>query len=129
MFEWQAAHTEKLPCKDDHGIDAIKSIRALAKKTLPDNHDFRIILTGSKLGSHFNVKEDRNKQQKHDLVCSSRCPSFACTDNCLGGAGRCPSECVVDHAGRNTKSYIVRHCFNSYHETVSIENFNILKMH
>ena len=37
----------KLPCKDDHGINLIKSIKT--KKTLPEKHDVIIILTGTKL--------------------------------------------------------------------------------
>ena len=34
----------------------------------------------------------------------------------------------MDHAGRETKSHILRHCLNSNHETVSIGNFKILNM-
>ena len=34
----------------------------------------------------------------------------------------------MDQAGRDTKSHIVRHCLNSNHETVNIENFKILNM-
>ena len=34
----------------------------------------------------------------------------------------------MDHAGRDTNSHIVRHCLNSNHETVNIENFKSLNM-
>ena len=65
-------HILKLLYKGDHGINLINSIKTSTKKSLPDKHDVRIILTGTKLGFHFNIKDDTNKQHKHDLVCFSR---------------------------------------------------------
>ena len=50
------------------------------------------------------------------------------SDSCKGETARRLSEPVTDHAGRGTKSHIVRHCFNSNHEIVNIENFKILDM-
>ena len=93
---------------------------------MPDKHDVRTILTGTKLSSHFNIKDDTNKQHKQDLVYFSRCPSTDCTDSYIGETTRRLSERVMDHAGRDTKSHIVRHCSNSNHGTVNIENFKIL---
>ena len=54
----KTVHTLKLPCKDDHGINLIKSIKTLTKKSLPEKHDIRIIVTGTKLSSQFNIKDD-----------------------------------------------------------------------
>ena len=72
-------HTLKLPYKGAHGINLIKSIKTSMEKSLPDKHDVKIILTGTKSSSHFNIKDDTNKQHKHDLVYFSRCPSTDCT--------------------------------------------------
>ena len=74
-------HTLKLPCKGDHSINLIKSIKASTKKSLPEKHDVRIILTGTKLSLQFNIKDDTNKQHKHDLVYFIRCPSTNCTNS------------------------------------------------
>ena len=90
---------------------------------MPDKHDVRIILTGTKFISHFNIKNDTNKQHKHDLVYFSRCPSTGCTDSYIGETARRLSERVMDHTGRDTKSHIFRHSLNSNHGTVNIENF------
>lgn len=49
------------------------------------------------------------------------CMSTICTD-------RCVSKRVVNDAGRDTKSHIVRQCLNSDHEIVNIENFKTLNM-
>ena len=119
-------HTLRLPYKGDHCINLIKSIKTSTKKSLPDKHDVRIILTSTKLSSHFNIKDDTNKQRKHDLVYFSRCPSTDCTDSYIGETVRCISERVMDHAGRDTKSHIVRHRLNPNNGTVNFENFKIV---
>ena len=62
---------------------------------MPVKHDLRIILTGTKLSSQFNIKDDTNKQQKS--------PSTDCTDSYIGETAKRLSERVMDHAGRDTK--------------------------
>ena len=84
---------------------------------MPEKHDVRIVLTGTKLSSQFNIKDDTNKQHKHDLVYFSRFSLTDCTDSYIGETARRLSERVMDHAGRDTKSRIVRHGLNSNHET------------
>ena len=111
-----------------HGTKLIKSIQATTKKSLPENHNVRIILTDTKLGSLFSIKYDTNKQHKHHLVYFRRCPPTYCNDSYLGETAWGPSERVVDQAGRDTKPHIVRHSLNSNYETVNIENFKIINV-
>ena len=66
-FSDKSLCTLKLPYKDDHSTSLIKSRKASAKKSLPENHDVRIILTDTKLSFQFNIKDDTNKQHKHDV--------------------------------------------------------------
>ena len=91
----RTAHALKLPHIEDQGIKVTKSRKKLTKKKLPDNHGVRIISTGTKLSSLFNIKDDTRKQDRHDLVCSIRCPSIICTDSYLGETCRHASEQVV----------------------------------
>ena len=84
---------------------------------MSEKHDVRIVFTCTKLSSQFNIKDDTNKQHKHDLVYFSRFPLTDCTDSYIGETARRLSERVMDHAGRDTKSHIVRHGLNSNHET------------
>ena len=67
---------------------------------MPEKHDVRIVLTGTKLSSQFNIKDNTNKQHKHDLVYFSRFPLTDCTDSYIGETARRLSERVMDHAGR-----------------------------
>ena len=120
--------TFKLPYKGNHGINLIKSLKASTKESLVANHDVRIILTGIKLSSQFNIKDDTNKQHKHDLVYFSRCPSMTCTDSYIGETAWRLNKHVVYHPGRDKKSHIVRHCLNSNHETVDMEHLKILNV-
>ena len=66
-FSDKSLRTLKLPYKDDHSTRLIKSRKTSTKKSLPENHDVRTILTDTKLSFQFNIKDDTNKQHKHDL--------------------------------------------------------------
>ena len=59
---------------------------------------------------------------------NSGCPSTDCTDSWIGQTAGHLSERVMDDAGRDTKSHIVRHCLDTNHETVNTENSKILNM-
>ena len=109
-------YTLKLLYKGDHSTNLIKSLKAPTWKSLAENDDVRIILTGN------NIKDATNKSNKHDLVYFSRCPSTTCTDSYTGETAPHLSERVTDQAGRDTKLHIVRHCLNSNHKgTILIE--------
>ena len=51
------------------------------------------ILTSTILSSHFNIKDDKNKQHKHDLVYFSSCLSMACTDTYIRETATSLSKC------------------------------------
>ena len=49
-------------------------------------------------------------------------------ESCKEETSKRLSEPVLDHPGRGTRSYIVRHCLNTDHETTNIKTFKILNM-
>ena len=61
-------HTLKLRYKGDQGIHLITSIKTSTKKIIPEKYNARIILTSTKLGSEFNIKDSTKKQHRLDLV-------------------------------------------------------------
>ena len=73
------------------------------------------------------IKDDTNKQHKHDLDYFSRCPFRTCTGNYIGETTSCLNERVVDNADRHMKSQIVRNSLNNDHETINIKSFKIEK--
>ena len=54
----KTVHTLKSPFKYEECTNVIKSIKTTSRKALPENHDVRIVLTGTKLSSHFNIKDE-----------------------------------------------------------------------
>ena len=54
-------HALKLPFKGNHGINSIKSIKTSTKKSSPEKRDIRIILTGTKLSSQIDIKDNTNE--------------------------------------------------------------------
>ena len=122
----KTVHTLKLPFKGEEGTNLIKSIKTTSRKALPENHHVRIVFTGTKLSSHFNIKDETNKQHKHDLVYLSSFPSSTCNNCYIGETGRRLSERVLDHSGKDTKSHVLKYSFTAKHETVDIGHFQIL---
>ena len=49
-------YTLKLPCKGNHDINLIKSIKTSGKKISPEKYDIRIIITSTKLSSQLNIE-------------------------------------------------------------------------
>lgn len=119
-------HTLKLPYQGEEGINLIKSIKNSSKRTLPENHEVRIILTGKKLSSCFNIKDDTKKQHEHDLVYLGECPTSGCIENYIGETERRINERVIDHACRDKKSHLLKHHHNTNHDSVDLNNFRIL---
>ena len=79
------------------------------------------------LSSQFNIKDDTSKQHKHDLVRPQNVLPVT-YDKQQPEIAHHPSEHVVDHAGSDTESHIVRHYLNSNHVTLNIEHFKILNV-
>ena len=48
----------------------------------------KLIYTGRKLGSNFNIRNITKKEHKHDLVCNLKCPEEACNETYTGETGR-----------------------------------------
>ena len=92
-LSYKVIHNLKLPSKGDYGINLIKSTKSSTKKSLLEKHDVRNILTGTKLSSQFNTKDDTNKQHKHNFTYFSRC-----NDSYIEETATRLSERVMDHA-------------------------------
>ena len=77
-----------LPCKGKVGETTLKSLRNTLKSVIPANKTCKIIYTGTKLASKFNVKDKISKEQKHDLIYKAQCPDLNCDETYIGEIGR-----------------------------------------
>ena len=47
-------------------------------------------------------------------------------ENYIGETGRRISERIIDHAGRDLKSYVYKHCIETGHRSPDINDFKII---
>ena len=60
-------HLLMLPNKGKVGETTLKSLRNTLKSVIPASNTCKIICTGRKLASKFNIKDKISKENKHDL--------------------------------------------------------------
>ena len=96
------------------------------KSAIPANNTCKIIYTGTKLASKFNIKDKISKEQKHDLIYNAQCPDLDCDETYIGEIERRFSERIIDHPGRDDKSHLYEHAEKTGHENVNIDHFEIL---
>ena len=104
----------------------LKSLRNTLKSVIPGNNKCKIIYTGTKLASKFNVKDNIRKEHKHDLIYKAQCPDLNCDETYIGEIGRRFSERIIDHSGRDDKSHLYEHAEKTGHGNVNIDRFEIL---
>ena len=66
-------HLRMLPYKGKVGETTLKSLQNTCK---PANNTCKIIYTGTKLASKFNIKDKISKEHKHDLIYKAQCPDL-----------------------------------------------------
>ena len=85
----------------------------------------KIAYRGRRLSTCFQTKDTTEFHHQHDLVHHAKCPSELCGKNYIGKSGRRIAERVKDHNGKDHKSYILKHSFETGHENVTSPDFSI----
>ena len=119
-------HMLVLPYKGEGGQRIIKSINNSVKKILPQNHVTQNVYKSKKLGSYFNIKDSTKLEHQHDYTYFTQCPRVNCNETYLGQAARRLQERVLEHAGKDRKSNIVKHSMDTGHPPVCMKDFQIL---
>ena len=79
----------------------------------------KIVYTGTKLGSNFQIKDKTKFDHKHDLVYYVKCPE--CQEDYIGEIGMRLHEQICDHSGKDSKSHMLKHSLEN--TQVSINKF------
>ena len=98
-------HLLMLPYKGKVGETRLEFLRKTLKSVIPVNNTCKIIYTGTKLASKFNIKNEISKKHKHDLIYKAQCPDLNCYATYIGDLGRRFSE-HIDYSGRDDKSHL-----------------------
>ena len=117
-------HIISLPYKGEKGKKLIKSLNNTLVNVLPEGHTTKIVCSGKKLGSCFNIKDQTKMQHQIDLIYYTECPD--CMENYVGEIERHLQERVVEHGGKDNKSHVLKHTYESGHKAVSINDFRVL---
>ena len=86
-----------LPFAGGKGNTMLKSMIRCIKRIAPRYVNTRIIYTGHKLNTRFQIKDKTTQIHKHDLVYYVKCPDQSCNQDYLGETGRRIIERIADH--------------------------------
>ena len=114
-----------LPYKGQQGEKILRSFKTTLHKSLPNNIETKVVYTGTKLCSNFQIKEKTKFDHKHDLVYYVKCTE--CQEDYIGEIGRIFHERICDHSGKDSKSHMLKHSLENNHKHVSFEDFRILR--
>ena len=115
-----------LPYMGEQGQKIITSVNNYVKKLLPQNYAAQRVYKSRKL-SAFDIKDQTKLEHKHDLTYLVKCPESRCSETYLGEAARRLHERIMEHAGKDNKSHMLKHTFQSGHPSVSPNNFRVLQ--
>ena len=113
-----------LPYAGKQGELITKDINKIVSKISNKKVTAKVSFKSKKLCSFFNVKDKTELKHKHNLVYKVTCPD--CPATYIGEAGRRLQERVEDHGSRDKNSHVLKHSLERGHNTVKLENFNIL---
>ena len=117
-----------LPHKGKRGGKTLRKISKEVNKIPPDKRKAKLVYTGTKLGSNFNIKDITQKEHKYDLVYSVKCPEETCTETCNGETGRTLVEWIDEHRGKDKNSHVFQHSVHLNHALVTLDDFTILNL-
>ena len=120
-------HIISLPYKGGKGKKLMKSLNNTLGNVLPEGHTTKIVYSGKKLPSYFNIKDQTKMQHQNDPIYYTECPENDCMENYVGEIERSLQERVDEHGGKDNKSHVLKHTYVSGHKGVSINDFKVPK--
>ena len=104
----------------------IKSMKKRFWNLLPQRIVPKVVFTGSKHSSKFQVKDSAILSHNHDLIYHGNCPLNGCPDNSIGETARGILERVLDHTGRDINSHAYKHSIKIGHQNLEISDYRII---
>ena len=91
------------------------------------NHTAQHIYKISKLGSSFDIKDQRKLEHQHALPYLVKCPEKTFSETYLHKTARILNERIMEHAGKGNRSHMLKHKLQSDHRSVSLNDFRIFQ--
>ena len=115
-----------LPFAGGKGNTMLKSMIRCIKRIAPRYVNTRIIYTGHKLNTRFQIKDKTTQIHKHDLVYYVKCPDQSCNQDYLGETGHRIIERTADHCDKDKHSHLLKHACNENHKHIDLDNRKVI---
>ena len=122
----QKVHSLLLPFAGSKDTTNVKNLNKTLRNVFHSNIKTRITYTSQKLNSRFQIKDKVNEKHKHDIIYYKKCPEAICTEDYLGETGCRIIERVVDHAGKDKQSHLLKHALTRNHRHVNLGNMKTI---
>ena len=86
----------------------------------------RIVQTGTKLSSHFNVKDKVDEKHVSNFIYYRECKNKTCKDDYICETARRKAVRTKDHGGHDKNSWIFKHSSSTRHPRAKDNDFKIL---
>ena len=108
--------------QSEQGSRLVKSLKRSIINLLPETTQFEFGIAGSKLSTHFQIKNKTIFEHNHDVVYLGTCREDHCLDNYVGKSARRISERIIDHSGEDQNSHLFKHsCIKNHPNTAKID--------
>ena len=115
-----------LPHQGEQGSRLVKSLKRSITKLLTEETKLEFGFTGSKLSTHFQIKDKMEFEHNHDVVYLGTCPENNCSDNYVDESAHRISERIIDHDGRDLNSHLFKYSCIKNHPNTSKTDFKII---
>ena len=95
------------------------------RRMLPNNVNPWIAFTGRKVSTSFQIKDKTEMKHNQNIVYYNECQEEQSNESNISENGRRIGERIIDHAGRDSKSHVYKHCIETGHRSPGINDFKI----
>ena len=116
----------KVPYAGKTGENIVESLKKTLKRNLPSNIMCRVVQTGTKLSTRFNIKDAVDKKHLSGFIYRRECRNKKCKDSYVGETARRRTVRTEEHGGKDKNSWIFKHSSTTKHPRAKDEDFEVL---
>ena len=116
----------KVPYAGKTGENIVESLKKTLKRNLPSNVMCRVVQTGTKLSTRFNIKDAVDKKHLSGFIYRRECRNKKCKDSYVGETARRRTVRTEEHGGKDKNSWIFKHSSTTKHPRAKDEDFEVL---
>ena len=116
----------KVPYAGKTGDNLVKSLQTTLKANLPQEVECRIVQTGTKLSSRFNIKDKTDEKHLSNFIYHHKCRNKKCKDDYIGETGRRKTVRTGEHGGKDAESWVFKHSSTKRHPRAKESDFEVL---